>query len=364
MAKSMTNDEEVLVIGLTHLLKRLWRRLSNRRQKQFVAILGLVLATALAEVVSVAVVVPFLAVLTSPDRVLKFRLVARIMREFGANTTPQMILALASAFAATALIAGGLRMILLWVSTRVAYATGADLSSDVYRRTLYQPYQLQIMRSSSDLISGVTGKLAETVVVLNQFLLLVSSSILLVFILSALFVIDPVVASLAAIGFGGGYAVITAASRKRLRLNSRRVATEHVRVVKALQEGLGGIRDVLLDGTQPVYCDIYRKADYGMRRGQGNIVFATASPRFAMEALGTVLIAALAYGVSRTAGGMAGELPGVGALALGAQRLLPVLQQGYAAWATVAGSQASVAYVLELLEQPLATDVSLPVEAL
>jgi ABC-type multidrug transport system fused ATPase/permease subunit len=127
---------------------------------------------------------------------------------------------------------------------------------------------------------------------------------------------------------------------------------------------LGGIRDVLLDGTQPVYCEIYRKADYGMRRAYGNIIFASASPRFAMEALGMVLIAALAYGISRTSGGVAAALPVLGALAFGAQRLLPALQLGYAAWAQISGSQASLAYTLELLEQPLSPDATVPATAL
>jgi ATP-binding cassette subfamily B protein len=142
-------------------------------------------------------------------------------------------------------------------------------------------------------------------------------------------------------------------TRRRLRVNSQRIDFEHTQVVKALQEGLGGIRDVLLDGTQSVYCDTYSKADHALRRANGNNIFIGYSPRFAMEALGMVLIAALALGMSRTAGSMETALPVLGTLALGAQRLLPVLQQGFAAWATIAGTQMSLAKTLELLEQPL-----------
>ena len=152
-------------------------------------------------------------------------------------------------------------------------------------------------------------------------------------------------------------------SRKQLRINSRRAAAEHTQVIKALQEGLGGIRDVLLDGTQPVYCDIYSKSEYEMRRAYGNIIFASASPRFAMEALGMVLIAALAFGLSRTAGGVSGAVPALAALALGAQRLLPVLQQGYAAWATITGGQQALAVTLDLLGQPLPAEALDPVPA-
>ena len=82
---------------------------------------------------------------------------------------------------------------------------------------------------------------------------------LLLAILATLLAIDPWLRSLPPVGFGASYALITWLSRRRLRRNSRRIAAEHTRVVKALQEGLGGIRDVLLDGTQPVYCDVYQR---------------------------------------------------------------------------------------------------------
>jgi ATP-binding cassette subfamily B protein len=142
-----------------------------------------------------------------------------------------------------------------------------------------------------------------------------------------------------------------------LHHNSQRIAHQQSQVVKALQEGLGGIRDVLLDGAQPVYCKIYRDADYALRRAQGNNLFIAGSPRFFMEALGMALIAALAYVLSYRSGGIAQALPLLGALALGAQRLLPAMQQIYAAWATIVGSYASLKDTLELLDQPLPTEL-------
>jgi ATP-binding cassette subfamily B protein len=244
-------------------------------------------------------------------------------------------------------------MLVLWVSTRVAYATGSDLSIDAYRRTLYQPYQLHLKRNSSQVISAIIAKVGDTVYALNLLLLLLSSCILLVFITSALFVIDPVIATLAAIGFGGAYALMTSITRKRLRQNSERIDYAHTQMVKALQEGLGGIRDVLLDGTQPVYCEIYSKADRTLRRAYGNTIFVSGSPRFAMEAFGMVLICAFALIITRGPGGLAAAFPVLGALALGAQRLLPVLQQGYSSWSGIVGCQASISKTLELLEQPM-----------
>jgi ATP-binding cassette subfamily B protein len=223
---------------------------------------------------------------------------------------------------------------------------------------------VHVARNSSEVISGITNKVNGVVFgVLLPLLTLVSSTVLLVAIMLALIAIDPMVASVAAVGFGASYALITWMSRRRLHRNSQRIAYEQTQVVKALQEGLGGIRDVLLDGTQPVYCDIYRQADHPLRRAQGNNAFIGQSPRYVMEALGMVLIAALAYALSRQVGGIATALPVLGALALGAQRLLPALQQIYFAWANIAGSHASLADTIALLDQPLPADLLQPVPA-
>jgi ABC-type multidrug transport system fused ATPase/permease subunit len=347
--------------ALPKLLVCLWHHFSRRRQRQFGLLIGLMLASALAEVVSLGAVLPFLGILVAPEHVFLHPTVADMAQGWGITSANQLVLPLTVAFAAVALIAGAIRILLLWVSTRLAFATGADLSIEVYRRTLYQPYRVHVARNSSEVISGITNKVNGVVFwVLLPLLTLVSSTVLLVAIMLALLAINPMVASVAAVGFGASYALITWMSRRRLHRNSQSISYEQTQVVKALQEGLGGIRDVLLDGTQPVYCDIYRQADYPLRRAQGNNAFIGQSPRYIMEALGMVLIAALAYALSLQVGGIATALPVLGALALGAQRLLPALQQIYSAWASIAGSHASLADIITLLDQPLPAEAIHP----
>ena len=326
--------------------------------------MGLTLVSAFAEVVSLGAVLPFLGILTAPDRVFNHPIVADVALSWGVTSADQMVLPITVAFAAAALIAGTIRILLLWASTRLAFASGADLSIEVYRRTLYQPYRVHVARNSSEVISGITNKVNGAVFqVLLPLQTLVSSIVLLVAITLALIAIDPTVASVATVGFGASYAMITWMSRRRLHRNSQRIAHEQTQVVKALQEGLGGIRDVLLDGTQPVYCDIYRQADHPLRRAQGNNFFIGGSPRYIMEAVGMVLVAALAYALSRQVGGIATALPVLGALALGAQRLLPALQHIYSAWASIAGNHASLADTIELLDQPLPAELLQPAPA-
>jgi ATP-binding cassette subfamily B protein len=245
-------------------------------------------------------------------------------------------------------------MFLLWINMRLSFAVGADLSLDIYRRTLFQPYAVHCSRSSSEVISGITTKASNlTHNILVPVLVLISSTVMLMVVLVTLLVLEPLIALLTFGGFGGVYLVVARLTRKRLRADSECVARESVQVIKSLQEGLGGIRDVLLDGSQASYCEVYAKSDRALRQAQGHSAFVAGSPRFAMEALGMVLIAVLAYFITQQDSGLTKAVPILGALALAAQRMLPNLQQVYGAWANIQAGLASLKDSLELLDQPL-----------
>jgi ABC-type multidrug transport system fused ATPase/permease subunit len=348
------------ILASPNLLGRLWRHLGPRRHTQFMALLVLMILASFAEILSIGAILPFLAILTDPVRVFEHSSAQPIVQAMAITEPKQLVLPLTIAFGLAAFVAGAMRLLLLWVSTRLSYAAGADLSIKIYRSTLYQPYAIQISRNSSELIDGVVNKVGNAIHTINMILNFTSSCIMLVFILFALLSIDPVMALAAFGGFGLIYVVIIGLTRKRLLFNSQTVARESSQVIKSLQEGLGGIRDVLIDGSQETYCQIYRNADQPLRRAQGNNSFINFSPRYAMEALGMVLIAALAYVLAQQSDGIAKAIPVLGALALGAQRLLPVMQQAYGSWASIQGSRASLQDTLDLLDQPLPVYVSQP----
>lgn len=339
---------------ITQLLHRLWRHISPHRRRHFGLLLALMLLASFAEILSIGAVLPFLAVLTSPERVFDHLATQPIIHVLGINSPDKLLLPLSIVFGVAALIAGSMRLLLLWASTRLSFATGADIGISIYRRTLYQSYAVHCARNSSELISGISGKANGVIYsIILPVLTLISASVMLVVILIALLSFEPVIALIAFGGFGFIYVFIIRLTREKLMVDSQCIARESVQVIKSLQEGLGGIRDVLIDGSQSTYCQIYHKADILLRRAQGNSVFISASPRYGMEALGMLLITALAYSLAQQVDGLGKAIPVLGALALGAQRLLPVLQQAYGAWTSIQSGQASLQDTLDLLDQPL-----------
>ena len=110
---------------------------------------------------------------------------------------------------------------------------------------------------------------------------------------------------------------------------------------------------MLLDGSQPTYLNIYRQADRPQRQLVARNSFIAAFPRYSVEALGMVAIALLGGMLALQQGSGNAVIPLLGSLALGAQRLLPALQQIYYGWASLKGYNAGIQAVLAILDQPL-----------
>lgn len=341
------------------LLIDIWGHLSHRRRFQLCLLLIVMMASGLAELVSLGAVLPFLAVLSNPEQLWQQPLVQLLATASGFSEPSDLILPATFVFALATVFAALIRLANLWCNGRLAAAVGSSLSCEAYRRTLYQPYEVHVQRNSSSVISSTTTYIGRTVDALNTFLQLVTSVLVSISLFVGLIIIDAQIAIAAAVLFGSSYALLAMTVRRELRRNGNLITLALNQQLKALQEGLGAIRDILLDGNQQAYLDIYRKADVPQRKLESKNVFLSFFPRYALEALGLVGIALLGGLLVMQRGSADGIIPLLGTFALGAQRLLPALQQIYSGWARLKGYNASIQAVLVMLNQPLPPQIGL-----
>jgi ABC-type bacteriocin/lantibiotic exporter with double-glycine peptidase domain len=344
------------------LLLGVWCHLSRRRRIQLGLLLLVMLASGVAELVSLGAVLPFLAVLSDPEQLWQQPLIQPLASRVGFTQASQLLLPATTAFAAAAVLAALIRLANLWLNGRLAAAVGSDLSCEAYRRTLYQPYGVHMLRNSADVITGTTTQIARTVQALTALLQLITAAVVVAGLLTGILLIDWTMALGAATLFGTVYGLLAITAQKELRRNSQLIAAAAKQQIKAQQEGLGAIRDVLLDGNQFTYVEIYRQADRPQRQLQAKNLFLGAFPRYAVEALCMVAIAMLGVLLVLKQGAGGALIPLLGALALGAQRLLPALQQVYANWSSLKGFNADLTAVLAMLNQsmPLQVPVAEP----
>jgi ATP-binding cassette subfamily B protein len=311
------------------------------------------MVSGLLEVISLGAVLPFIMILINPDKILSYQAAQALFDIFEINSKQQLTLIFATIFITAALFAGIVRLIFLWASTRFSMAIGADISAEIFKRTLYQSYPVHLKRNSSIVFSGITQKAGAFTSILFSLLILISAIIMTLSTVVTLFLIDPQVTSAAVFALSSAYLFIGYIVKARLIKNSEQVATAQPKAIKIVQEGLGGIRDVLLTGSQSIYCHYFHNADRMARSAQASTQFLAGAPRLTMETICVVLFISFSYFISNEPGGIAEALPTLGALALGAQRLLPALQQSYAAWAAVKGNQIPVLETVDMLDQPM-----------
>jgi ABC-type bacteriocin/lantibiotic exporter with double-glycine peptidase domain len=333
--------------------KRIWTHLRARRRAQLGTVLILTIAASFTEIISIGSVLPFLTVMITPEKILTMPALQTAVEAVGLKTAAELQLPLTILFCSCVVIASATRLVLTWFQARVAAAIGADFSGLVYQRTLYQPYTVHSARNSSEIHAGLGKSQALVSNIIQPTLNLISSSLLLLSVTSFLFWVDPLSASVSIVGMGTIYGCVTWATRDRLRNNGRITAASFTGMSKAAIEGLGGIRDILIDGLQPVFVALFRRSSIPLARAQASNQVLFVTPRFAVESLSIIFIALMAYGLSQSSEGLFGAIPTLGALAIGAQRMLPMVQNIYQAIAVIRGNEQNVLDALNLLEQPM-----------
>ncbi len=336
-----------------YLLCQLWGSLSGRRRRQLFASLILMLLNSFAEVVSLAAVLPFLAVLANPTGLWNQPLVQEWGPQVGISNSQELLIPVTLFFAVTALLAGAIRMLNLWIINRVTAAIGSEISCEAFRRSLFQPYITHVSSNSSSFIASIGADVGRVIGgVVLPLLMLISSFTTVFSIAAVLLTIDWSIALSTSLVVFLVYAISLAQNRKPLKLIGQSQRVLYKRLIQTMQEGLGAIRDVLLDGSQNFYCEIYQRTDNPMRRNEADARFLSSYPKMVLEPVGIAAIAVFGLLLVNQQG-VGRALPLLGALALGAQRLLPVVQKIYENWAVMSTAKASLIKVLNLINQPM-----------
>ena len=347
--KSNTNKD----LNMIMVLYGLWKHLRNKRKLQLFLLLLMMLLSAFAEVLSLASVIPFLSVLTDTDVLWDIEIIKNISNYFGINTAQGLLLPVTFIFSFAVITSAFIRLSNIRLNHMFAAAIGSDISIESYKRTLNQPYNVHIDRNSSSVITAITTQTDLSVCVINFALQLLTSSFISIAILVTLIFTKWEIAFVSAGVFGMAYLILALTAKRKLYRNSKYIADSMRLQLKTLQEGLGGIRDIILDNTQDNYISIFRKIDIPKRQKIAQNESLQQLPRYAFEALGLVLIASFAYFFVNTSSLKSNIIPILGAIALGAQRLLPAMQQVYSSWASIKALTASVIDVQKMLDQPI-----------
>jgi ATP-binding cassette, subfamily B, bacterial PglK len=332
-------------------LAALYSRLSRRRKAHVKITLGLMFLGGFAELVTIGSVIPFLALLigSGSNGYPGIPHLTLIYRELG----DQNAVAIAAVgLAAAAFASGTIRLLLTWVSQRLIFDITKDLGVLTYRLVLKQPYLFHVRTNSSEILSSMEKIQQIAYAVLMPGVQAIISTGIAIVIVIFLFVIEPFVTAIAATILILAYLSISLTTKGVLGRNSKVVSYCHEARINQVQVGLGGIRDILINHIYSAFENEYKSISNDLAKAQTVNGFVSVAPRILVEVLGVGLLAALAVHMNSRTGGINATIPVLGAIALGAQRLLPLLQQSYVGWSQYVASAQSILDVASLLELP------------
>jgi ATP-binding cassette subfamily B protein len=244
-------------------------------------------------------------------------------------------------------------LILLKISIKFSHDLGTDISILAYKKTIYQPYSVHIERSTNELISGITQKVSTTTGIIISLVSITTSLFLFVSIFALLVYVNYIIALESALVFGLIYFFLAYYTKKKISSNSYIISIEQTNVVKSLQEGLGSIRDIILDSSYNQYISLYEQSFTKLQKANRQNSFLSQSPRFILETVGMILIAITVLLLNNKDGGVISAFPLLATLAISAQRLLPLMQMIYGNWTNIIGNKSSLIDVLNLIKLPI-----------
>ena len=339
-----TGAREPLLDGLSVI----YRHMSARRRRQFFAVLILMIGGAIAEIATIGAVIPFVALLANAGERHQ-RWLALIP---GPHSGIAPLLVTGGALIAFAIVAGLVRFQLAMSSRNFIFQLGHELIVEIQRRVLLQPYSFHVHRNTSTLLTAVEKTEFLMTSLLMPLMQGVTGGVIAICVTALLIAVAPLLTVTVAACLVITYTLFSAAFRKRLAANSLVLKTAYDERMQVIQESLGGIREVIIDGSQSMYLVEFARIDSRLADARTTTQLIFLAPHYLIEMVGMVLIATIALVTTMRSGGITDALPVLGTLALGAQRLLPLVQDVYRGWSGVEGNRPMLDQVVELLSLP------------
>ncbi len=329
----------------------LYNWISFKRKIQLLLLIGFSIFVSIMEIVTVGSVVPFVSSVLNSESEFGSNIIKIFKDKFDLKENNSLIFFLAIVFICFAIITGICRSILIYIISRYSNVVLAEIGREIYNQKLNEPFIKFISTSSDEIISLISAKLLQIYGVISGILLFITSSILLVAIISILFFIDFDLTLISLSVFGILYFLVVLLFKKTLLYNSQIISKNQTLMVKSLQEGVGSIRDIILDGSQNIHVQSFSKLIFqrGFKVAINDLL--SQSPRFLLETVGIVLISIFLFFFYNTDEGILTLFPVLSALALGAQKIMPLMNIIYTNYATALGNAHQLNEAMDALRE-------------
>jgi ABC-type multidrug transport system fused ATPase/permease subunit len=320
--------------------REFWKVLTPAQRRWVLAAqVGSVLV-ALSTVAGVAAISPFFAVLADPGLVDRSQLLRWLYVELGFHGTRSFLTALGLGFIGVVLLSNLLNLVGSYALLRLALWIGDDLRRVLFSGYLHRSLLFHATANSNALYNNITQETSRVIYgILQNLFLLGTNLVTATLILLSILLVSPLSAIAVITGLGGGYFLIYAAVQRRI-LRSGQVESElAAERTQLILEALGAIKEVIVLGRQEFFQKRFERASSALSRVAAYIDMVTHTPRHVMECIAVSGLVGAALVLSSAGGGVGQSLARLSFLGFAVYRLLPALQQTFAALVKIRASR-------------------------
>ncbi|MDR5899542.1 ABC transporter ATP-binding protein [Halomonas vilamensis] len=324
-------------------LREFYSLLTQQQRRRLLRLQILIIGMALAQIAGVIAIGPFMAVVGDMSRLQGDGWLAWAYTTSGMQSPRGFLSLLGSMVLGVLLLAALFSMYTTWRLALYSEQVGAELSSRLYRYYLHQPWLFHSNQNTSGLVSKVSAEVQRvTTKVINPAMELNAKSVMVGLMTLAIFLYNPVVAIVGVLIFVVSYLLLYQTVRRFLTVHGKRVSEAQSKRFKLMNEGFGGIKDLLLLHRQAGFTSRFDNASKRIARGQGVTQGLSEAPRYAIElvAFGSVIMLVL-YLLNLYESNLGAILPALSIYALAGFKMLPGFQKIYSSISKIRGNLAA-----------------------
>ena len=333
-----------------NLLYRLFSFLSKKRKIQFCFLIILLILNGIFESFSIAAIIPFISIVALKNDIDSIPIIGSLIEYLGITSISQSLLLITFLFAFFIFLSTFLKMFNMKYTYELSANLEIELSKLIFKDNIQQSYINYTNKSSSDLISITLDKVSLTASAICSFLFLIGSSLLGIFIVSSLLFINWKIVFFGIIFLIIYYLIIYKKVSYVLSRNGKSLASISPKRYRLLQEVFVGFRDVVVNGTEQVYKEMFDQMDSEYKLKLASTRFISLFPRYLIEGIVLLLLVIFGYYFSLLNVNLIAFIPLFGSVIYAFQRLLPQIQQIYSTWANYKARYPSIIDVVKELE--------------
>ncbi len=291
---------------------------------------------ALLDMLGVASILPFIAVLTNPDLIENNIILSKIFsfsNLFGIENNDQFIFGLGVFVFILLVISLIFKALTIYLQIHFVQMREYSIGKRLVEGYLRQPYSWFLNRHSAELGKTI---LSEVNIVIGSgigpVMQLIAQGFVIIFLTTLLFMVDPKLAIIVGLSLIASYGLVFYFVRNYLnQIGEKRLKSNQLRYL-AVNEAFGAAKEVKIGGLEETYIKSFSDPAQTFAKSTASSQAIALLPRFILEAIafGGILLIIL-YIIAKT-GSFNSALPVISLYAFAGYRLMPALQQMYGAF--------------------------------